>query len=118
MLPLDLSQVVGIGYNEIEGLVEMESRYKHNWILILFNVSRKHEGRELKCIICHYKPFKLLYATSSPTVYTWVYVYPLWFSLYHAIRYQCIFLIYIQEFLLVSMTIDTNDTRKRNLKVI
>lgn len=66
MLPLDLSQVVGIGYNEIEGLVEMESRYKHNWILILFNVSRKHEGRELKCIICHYKPFKLLYLLLAP----------------------------------------------------
>lgn len=44
----------------------MELRCKHNWILILFNVSRKHEGREPKCILCHYKPFKLLHATSSP----------------------------------------------------
>lgn len=61
MLPLDLSQVVGIGYNEREGLIEM-SRWKHDCIFVLFNVSRNMK----EAVRCHYKPFQLLCATWSP----------------------------------------------------
>lgn len=73
--------------------------------------------KEEKCTICRYKPSKLLYATSSPQCtperrYTHCgLVCPILLGI-------CIFLIHIQEFLLVSLTIDINDTRKRNLKAI
>lgn len=116
MPPLDPRQVVGMGYDEREGLPEM-SRRQHDCVLVLFNVSRslKEENRSALSL----QAFSTTVRYFEPAVHLNIRV-PTVICLPHAVSYQCTFsiYIYIQGFPLVSVTTDANDARKRNLKVL
>lgn len=79
---------------------------------------KKHEGRSLKCNIFHHKHFKLLCAFSTPQcIPDYMYTHcGVDFAL--TVRYPFIFLVQLQEFLLVSVAADTNNTAMGSLQAM
>lgn len=95
MLPLGLGPVVGIGYTERQGFIEM-SRCKHDCILVLlmFIENMKEENGHAVFVIISLLNYCTLLGAHS--VYLSIRG-PTGICLHHAVGYQCVFSIYVYK---------------------